>query len=132
MSHLAGVGVTGGPVVAQAVGTADGAGEAIGLEGLNPQGAGLLADLPALDLNALGRAVQDLVAQIDQLGNGLTTLLMKAGLPLWVAPLAVALAYEVVRRRKRPRGELALAAVEAGIPTWWFPGLTDLPFREQS
>jgi hypothetical protein len=132
MRHQAGVGVTGGPVVAQAVGTADGAGGVIAApEGLSPQGAGLLADLPALDLDSLGRAVQDLVAQIDQLGNRLTSFLMTSGMPLWLTPLAVALAYEVVRRRRLSRGELALAAVEAGIPTWWFPGLTDLPFGEE-
>jgi len=117
--------------MAQAVATAEGAGEALpDPESLPPQGAGLLADLPVFDLDALGRAVQDLAAKIDQLGNGLAGFLTGAGMPLWMTPLAAALACEVVRRRKRSRGEMALAAVEAGIPTWWFPGLTDLPFPE--
>jgi hypothetical protein len=125
--------VTGGPAVVQALATAEGAGEAVlDRENLTPQGAGLLADVPALDLDALGRAVQDLVAQIDHLGTGLAGFLTRAGMPLWLTPLALALACEVVRRRKRSRGELALAAVEAGVPTWWFPGLTDLPFSEES
>jgi hypothetical protein len=130
--RLAGIGVTSGPAVAQAVGPAEGAGEAVEApESLPPQGAGLLADLTVFDLDALGRAVQDLVVQVDRLGTGLAGFLTGAGVPLWLTPLAAALAYEVVRRRRRARGERALTAVEAGIPTWWFPGLTDLPCTEQ-
>jgi hypothetical protein len=113
-------------------GTAVGAEEVVAApESLNPQGAGLLADLSGIDLDALGRAVQDLAGQIDQLGTGMVHWLERARASLWLTPLAAALACEVVRRRRRSRAELALAAVEAGIPTWWFPGLTDLPFTEE-
>jgi hypothetical protein len=109
---------------------AEGAGEGVfeSEEALAPRASDLVADVPPPDLSALQQGMQQLLGQLDDMGEGMARLLAGAGLWPWLAVAVVAaVTYEVARQRQEQlRRELALAAAARdAIPPWWLPGLAD-------
>jgi hypothetical protein len=78
---------------------------------LNPQGAGLLASVPAIDLVALEQGVLGFFEQLDGFGSRIAQAQEKTGLPSWLVALAAGgVVLEITRRQiKAARVEAELA-----------------------
>jgi hypothetical protein len=94
---------------------------------LNPQGAGLLASVPSLDLVALEQGVLGFFDQLENLGNQIAKAQEKTGLPSWLVALATAGAIlEITRRQIKPARTEMESAANGQDQTWtWFVDATD-------
>ncbi|HEV3203080.1 MAG TPA: hypothetical protein VGY77_01795 [Gemmataceae bacterium] len=94
---------------------------------LNPQGAGLLASVPSLDLVGLEQGVLGFFDQLETLGNQIAKAQEKSGLPSWLVALATAGAVlEITRRQIKPARTEMESAANCQDQTWtWFVDATD-------
>jgi hypothetical protein len=115
---------TDGPAVSNQVVTEGGTSDVDDVAWIpSPQTEGGLADLLPMDLASLEADLKAFLAQIEELGGELSSLLGRTNLSPWLMAIAVAaITGEVARRLQRPQRRLLAAGDGATLA--WFPDLS--------